>query len=191
LNLNYFIKEEPIEKLENYGQISIEFEVKSIFEIVGDNPETATFKEKHLDTPWVKDYDAIKGEGPTRWGEWWDISNWGLLQAYQNQNKIGGCVLAYKTDGVNKLEGREDITVMWDIRVDKAFRGMGIGKSLFEAAIQWSRDKGCTEIKIETQNINVPACQFYKKQGCKLHSIKRGIYKELPDEIELMWSYKL
>lgn len=191
MNTNLVIKKEPIEKLSTYSEISIAFEVKSIFNITGDDPATAEFKETSVEFPWIKNYDGIKDEGPTRWGKCWDISNWGLLVAYDGDTKIGGCVLTFKTDGVNKLEGRDDLTVMWDIRVAENYRGKGIGRALFQAAIKWAKQRNCTEIKIETQNINVSACKFYEKQGCKLYSIKRGIYKNLPDEIELMWSYKL
>jgi len=167
MNTNLVIIEEPIEKLNTYSEISIAFEVKSIFDITGDNPETAVFKETPVEAPWIKNYDGIKDEGPTRCGKWWDISNWGLLVAYDGDKKIGGCVLAYRTDGVNKLEGRDDITVLWDIRVDKNYRGKGIGKSLFQAAIEWAQDRKCSEMKIETQNINYEyqAQQYGRQSG--------------------------
>ncbi len=104
---------------------------------------------------------------------------------------IGGCVLAYNTDGVHKLEGQDDIAVLWDLRVHPDFRRKGIGKKLFESAIKWSKGRKCTELKIETQNINVSACKFYQKQGCRLEKINRFAYKEFPNEIELMWIVKL
>ena len=42
-----------------------------------------------------KDYDAI--EDPNRWAETWDLSKWGLLAAYMDQVRVGGCVLAFDT----------------------------------------------------------------------------------------------
>jgi len=46
-------------------------------------------------------------------------------------------------------------------------------------------------LKVETQNINVPACRFYEKQGCHLSSINRNAYKAFPEEVELIWSLAL
>lgn len=181
------IVEEPLDRLEDYGTIPIRFEVRSIFEVIGENPRTAEFREITVPTPWSKDYDAVKGEGPTRWAKHWDISNWGILAAYVNHQRIGGAVLAFNTTGVNKLEGRDDLTALWDLRVHPDFRGQGIGRQLFAAAIKWARQHHCSELKIETQNINVPACRFYQRQGCHLSSIDRSSYDDLPDEVELIW----
>jgi hypothetical protein len=47
--------------------------------------------------------------------------------------------------------------------------------------------KGCFRLKVETQNINVPACRFYVKQGCVLGAIHRFAYPEFPDEAQLLW----
>ncbi len=49
----------------------------------------------------------------------------------------------------------------------------------------------CAELKIETQNINVPACRFYARQGCRLSAIVSHAYAEFPDEIQLIWRLAL
>ena len=103
----------------------------------------------------------------------------------------GGCVIAHDTPGVHKLEGRTDIAVLWDIRVAPQNRGKGIGGSLIEAAIAWSKRHKCRRLKVETQNINVPACRFYAKHGFTLGAINRYAYTEFPDEIELIWCKEL
>jgi len=46
-------------------------------------------------------------------------------------------------------------------------------------------------MKVETQNINVPACSFYRRMGCTLGSIDRFAYAELPDEAQLIWLKEL
>lgn len=185
------IVEESLSKLGEYGEIPIQFEVRSIFEIKGDDPETAELVEHPVRHPWIKNYDAIRGEGPTSWPGRWDVSNWGLLSAYVNYQLVAGCVLAFNTDGVNKLEGRDDVVFIWDIRVHPDYRCEGIGHRLFKEAILWARSRNCRELKIETQNINVPACRFYKRQGCRLSSIDRFAYEAYPDEVELIWSLEL
>ena len=60
-------------------------------------------------------------------------------------------------------------------------------RKLFQAAAKWARSRGCRQLKIETQNINVPACKFYASQGCELRTIHPDAYPELPDEIQLLW----
>jgi len=189
--MNFKIEEKPISQLSEYGTIPIRFEVRSVYEVRGDDPATAELIEKTIPNHWIKDYDAIKGEEPVRWAARWDISNWGMLVAHMDGRWIGGCVLAYNTDGVHKLEGRDDITVLWDLRVHPDFRRKGIGTRLFASAAQWAKSRKCTELKIETQNINVHACKFYKQQGCRPDNINRFAYKDFPDEIELMWRVKL
>lgn len=85
------------------------------------------------------------------------------------------------------LEGRTDLAVLWDIRVVPAARGQGVGSALFRAAESWAAANGCSRLKIETQNINVPACRFYARHGCVLEAAHRGIYPNLPDEIQRLW----
>ncbi|MFZ4395340.1 MAG: GNAT family N-acetyltransferase [Kiritimatiellia bacterium] len=54
-----------------------------------------------------------------------------------------------------------------------------------------SRRRKCRRLKVETQNINVPACRFYTKHGFTLGAINRYAYTEFPDEIELIWCKEL
>ena len=75
------IAEEPVTQLDSYGEIPIKFEVQSVFEIDGDDPNTATLVEKPLVQPWIKDYDMFERDGPMHWSRRWDISNWGMLAA--------------------------------------------------------------------------------------------------------------
>jgi GNAT superfamily N-acetyltransferase len=85
------------------------------------------------------------------------------------------------------LEGRSDLAVLWDIRVADDVRSRGVGTRLFSAAAEWAQSRGCSSLKIETQNINVPACGFYARMGCTLGAINRFAYTDLPDEVQLVW----
>jgi GNAT superfamily N-acetyltransferase len=89
------------------------------------------------------------------------------------------------------LDGRSDVAALWDIRIQPDLRNSGIGSALFRAALKWARDRGCTQIKIETQNINVPACHFYVRMGCTLDCINRFAYADLPEEAQLLWHLDL
>ncbi|MBV9774221.1 MAG: GNAT family N-acetyltransferase, partial [Gemmatimonadetes bacterium] len=135
----------------------------------------------------VKDYDAIPGTHPREWADHFDLSNWGFLAARLDGKRIGGAAIAYATEGLDMLGGRGDLAVLWDIRVAPEARGSGIGAALFGAAETWAAARGARQLKIETQNINVPACQFYARQGCVLGAIHRFAYPGLPDEVQLLW----
>lgn len=187
------IKEEAISRLDLLGKISMAFRVDRMLalSLVSGGLGGISLTEVSVEEPWIKDYDAIKGEGPTRWADQFDVSNWGLLIACVGERPIGGAVVAFDTPGVDILEGRFDIAVLWDIRVDPEARSRGIGTRLFRAAEAWARSRGCRVMKIETQNINVAACQLYARQGCTLGAINRFAYADLPNEIQLIWYKQL
>ena len=48
----------------------------------------------------------IKGEEPTRWARRFDMSNWGILSAHIDGQRVGGIIMAWNTDGVSMLEDR-------------------------------------------------------------------------------------
>lgn len=183
------IREEPLSCLDEYSGIPIAFEVESIFEPSPGSDESGGFEfvERRAVPTYVKDYDAIPGNHPLDWPMRFDLSNWGLLSAWLNGERVGGAVVAWKTPGLLMLEGRDDLAVLWDLRVSPRTRRMGIGSALFSTAGRWALERGCRTIKIETQNNNVPACRFYLNQGCKLGGLNRSAYPEQPDEIQLLW----
>ena len=183
------IIEESAAALPEYARIPISFEVRSVLDVqfLAKGLNGISPSECPVGSPWVKDYDALNGEGPLRWAEHWDIANWGILSAFENGTRLGGCAIAWNTIGVQLLDGRNDLAVLWDIRVLPQCRGNGIGSHLIEAALAWARSHGCHQVKIETQNINVPACRLYAKHGFKLSSINRHAYPELPDESQIIW----
>ncbi|HUB40976.1 MAG TPA: GNAT family N-acetyltransferase [Streptosporangiaceae bacterium] len=175
--------------LSEHATIPIAFTVDRILQVTLADGGIGgiSFTETAVAVPYVKDYDAIAGEGPTRWAGRFDTSNWRLIRARQDGNVAGGAVIAWRTPGLHMLDDRDDIAVLWDIRVAPAQRAMGAGSALFRAAESWAGSHGCGWLKIETQNINVAACRFYRKMGCALGAIDRFAYPELPDEVQLLW----
>jgi GNAT superfamily N-acetyltransferase len=95
--------------------------------------------------------------------------------------------VAYDTKEVFMLEERKDLAAVWDIRIQPDYRKRGIGSQLFQRAVSWAQARGCRHLTVETQNINVPACRFYTKQGCELRAIDRYAYPDYPDEVQLIW----
>ena len=182
------IAEQSVEQLRGYAAIPISFSVESRFRVdaIAQGRGGWQLTEEPEGTPYVKDYDE-GGERPQRWLKQWDISRWVVLAACEGARKLGGAVVAWNTPGVDMLEGRGDLAVLWDLRIHPGHRREGIGKRLFDHAAAWARAKGCRQLKVETQNINVPACKFYAKQGCYLGAVNPGAYSEFPDEVQLVW----
>lgn len=187
------IMEQSVDDLREYGTVPIAFQVEQIFDVttIDNGLGGIVLQLRDVENPYVKDYDGIRGEGPARWSDRWDISNWGVLAAFDGDLRIGGCVLAYDTPGVCMLGGRKDLTVLWDLRVAPGYRGTGVGSRLFNEATEWARRRGCSLLCVETQNINVPACRFYEGQGCQLGHVNRYAYDQFPDEVQLVWYLNL
>lgn len=161
------------------------FAVNGVIEVSGDSIGSFSLREHPVSKPWIKDYDIYNPPSvlPARW----DLSNWAVFLASNDSKPVGGCIVAHNTPGVDMLQGRTDLAVLWDIRVAPNYRGRSIGRRLFEASIAWARSCDCVELHIETQNINVPACRFYQSMGCTLLRVVRDAYDECPGEHQLIW----
>lgn len=190
------IREVGMDFLPQYSAIPIAFEVRSIFQVeaIQGGLGGLLLKEILLPQPYVKDYDHGENEGPLGWPGEFDMRKWGFLAAHLDEKLVGGAAIAFDTSGVNMLEGRKDMAVLWDIRVHPQFRCQGIGTHIFQEAATWARKRGCKLMKIETQNVNIAACKFYARMGCELGGINRYGYAGIPHvahESMLLWYYHL
>jgi GNAT superfamily N-acetyltransferase len=181
------VGEEPTAALAEYAGISIAFTVRRVMDVAADPAGGFTLSERVLEAPYVKDYDAVDGDSPKQWARRFDLTNWGLLVARVDGRRVGGAAVVFDTPGVTILRGRKDVVLLWDIRVAAEARGAGVGSALFREAESWARARGCRRLEVETQNVNVPACRFYARQGCTLESINRFAYPDLPNEVQLIW----
>jgi len=188
--MEYKIIEINIDDMQKYAAVPISFNVKSILEPVQIDKGIGGIKFVEREViPYIKNNDEF-GSGAVNWHKRFDTSNWVRFAVIDKEkNFIGGATVAYNTENVNMLEGRIDITVLWDLRVHPKYRGIGIGRALIDKVAEWSKSKDCVMIKIETQNSNVRACRFYSAMGCRLGGIKMHNYKEkgLENEIMLFW----
>jgi GNAT superfamily N-acetyltransferase len=179
---------EELDRLPEHGRIPIAFEVRSVLDVtVADGGlESVVLRERTLASPYLKDYDSF-GESPGDWLQRFDTENWALHSVWIDGRRAGGVVVAFDTEGIDMLERRTDLAVVWDLRVAPDLRGRGLGSRLFAAAEAWARTHGCTQLKVETQNVNVAACRFYARRGCTLGGVHRFAYPELPQEVQLLW----
>ena len=183
------IHEEPIEQIAEQALIPGRFMVERVYDVTAQAGGLGglALVERALDSPWEKDYDVTRDGAPASWAKLFDVSRWGFLVARSGARRVGGAVVAHNTGGVDMLEGRRDLAVLWDIRVHPELRRSGVGQLLFAAVERWAIARACSVLKIETQNINVPACRFYARRGCVLGAIHRFAYPDLPEEAMLLW----
>ena len=134
--MNINIMEYDVKGLESYVRIPIAFEVSSVLEVTENLAAAPKFllNERRLAIPYLKDYDAIPGNRPTDWPQQFDMSQWRMFIAEIQGQQVGGAIVARKTPELTILEGRDDLAVLWDLRVTLAARGQGVGAALFRAA---------------------------------------------------------
>ncbi len=172
--------------LEEYEKVPMTYSADEIYQVEksghGLGGIAYSFELKAVPTFFV-DFDD--GDRPLRWARRFNTENWTAFIAYDGDRAIGGCTLVAKTPQVCMLDGRDDMVVLWDIRVREEWKSRGIGKRLFELAKEWSRENGYCLMKIECQNTNAAACRFYEKQGAELAVVNRNAYKT--GEYMLIW----
>ena len=175
-----------------YAEIPIAFEVRTRLEptLPEGGMGGIVLREVDVEEPYTKNYDELPGGSPEKWADRSVISKWCFFTAENSGPLVGGVAVEVGSPAIGAPEGRQDVAVVWDIRVCPECRGSGIGSRLFEAAAEWARGRGCVHLQAETQNVNVPACRFYEKMGCELGGIDRFAYWAVPEvrgEIMMVW----
>ena len=186
------IRQINISEIAVYEKIPMKFRVDSVFdvEIVDQGFGGYRLTERSVDEPWVKDYLAIEHTALPTWIDDFNGDGWAFFLAEDDGIPIGGATVASRTPSANMLDGRDDLAVLWDIRVNPLNQHGGVATALVNRVIEWSRAEGLAQLKIETQNINVPGCRFYASMGCELRGIVHHAYDENPklkDEIMFLW----
>jgi GNAT superfamily N-acetyltransferase len=164
-----------------YDSIPSNFWVEAIYE-VEHIKNTLQLVEKPVETPFVRDYNAIGHYTPSAWAKELDLSNWGIFTAMEGDQPIGGAAVALEGPvfPVRHMQ-RQDLAVLWDIRVHPDHQCRGVGTALFLHAADWARGQGCGQLGIETDSSNLPACKFYASMGCELAGILKYGYSGVPE----------
>ena len=58
-----------------------------------------------------------------------------------------------------------------ELVVDKGARRQGIGRALIQAALDWARGQGCSEVEVSTEPDNTDARAFYRRLGFKSEAL--------------------
>lgn len=177
--------------LELYDRVEMRLTVKRVLKIEKENRGLGGFRFVETPVePYVRDFNKDPDDSATRWGENFDLSNWAFFMAFDGKKPVGAAAVASRTKNVNMLAGRDDLAVLWDIRVEEKYKSQGVGQHLFGMAADWARGQGLVQMKIECQNDNVPAVRFYHGRGARLCMINEYAYYGDPDfghTAQLIW----
>lgn len=138
--------------------------------LVNDSDPKVNYKMNNLET--IKNYNLIISQGYS-------------LGAFHNDKLIGYLI----------AENRKWNNSIWIemIRVAKDYKGNGIGTSMLSTLELLSQECKNRIIEIETQNINIPAINFYKKNGYEFAGLNLTLYdpEECYDEIAVFMSKRI
>ncbi len=81
--------------------------------------------------------------------------------AEENGKVIGFCALAI----VNNFWQEGQIAYCYAMIVDEAHRGQGIGKSIFDRALETAKASGCKKLELDSGFPREKAHKFYEKIG--------------------------
>jgi GNAT superfamily N-acetyltransferase len=115
------------------------------------------------------------------------LSAWRFFAARADGVRVGGAAVVARSEEIELLEGRSDLALLWDIRVAPAARASGVGRALLEAVESWAWEQGIRTMKVETQDVNAPACRFYMRHGYELRAANPQAYRNFADETQLLW----
>ncbi|KEK22878.1 GNAT family N-acetyltransferase [Bacillus gaemokensis] len=110
-----------------------------------------------------------------------DNPNQIIFLAFVNDRMVGQIILKRNWNSYAYVE---------DIKVDKQFRQLGVGRKLIERAKNWAQAGEMPGIMLETQNNNVSACRFYESCGFIIGGFDFLVYKginEQSDEVAIYW----
>jgi len=128
------------------------------------------------------------------------IKNWETssenIREYNEIIKAGHSFGAFDNDkliGMIICESREWNNTLYieNILVAEQYRGQQVGKKLMEKIIAYHNTNGFRLIELETQNTNVPAIDFYLKQGFNITGINLKLYNDnIEKEVAFFMTYE-
>jgi streptothricin acetyltransferase len=170
------IREIDFHNQADFGACDMSFLVTSKMSLHVENSKIS-YTIREVAPPYIKRY----GPRRTDYAEYGDADDRMIFLAYVN-NEIAGEVRM--STSWNKY------ALLDDFVVDPNHRRQGVGRALIQRCIEWAKEKAFTGVTLETQDINVPACQLYASCGFELRGFDTHLYKALDPstaEIALYW----
>lgn len=173
-----------------YAEIDSSYEVASVLRPVPSAQGLAglQFVEEAVAQPYPKGSDSPE-DSPSSWPPHQEPGEFQAFLAMEGSFAVGGAAVVVNPAGAFLFERRPELAGLWDLRVHPDHRRRGVGYQLLLRAADWARERGCTQMRAECQNVNVAACRFYARH-CTLGGIERYGYAACADvahEVMLLW----
>lgn len=114
-----------------------------------------------------------RGDIPKQWFDDVINSSWhDLLYAEEDSQILGiACLSVTMGPGIKKNAYLEDFVT------DSTIRGKGIGSALWQAIVEWGREKNCQNLEFTCGNGREASQQFYKNRGAEIYDTNFFRYK--------------
>lgn len=157
--------------LDEYASVPIAFEVSEVLDAkdLAGTPSLRRLTVRREPRPYIKDYPPV------------DLTRCSIFAATEGGRRVGG----------GAVERRDDLAVLWDIRVAPSARHRGIGTELLREVERWALSNQVSWLEVETQNINIPAYRFYQKNGFSVTEVRADAYPDYPEEVLILLHKRL
>ncbi len=130
---------------------------------------------------WRLTYEALNE--PFDKGHGYDLHG-GQLHDIRQRAQAGNCLQLIAQDG-SQIAGLLEVEPstwrgvgwIWNILIDKGYRGLGLGRQFIELATAWATEHGLQALVAETQTNNINACRFYARMGFVAGGIDDRYYR--------------
>jgi hypothetical protein len=89
------VAEQPMTALAEYALLPIACRVDHVLDVTARADGSFALSARRLQIPYVKDDDAVDGEGPLSWTRRFDVSNWQLFTARVAGSRVGRSYAVY------------------------------------------------------------------------------------------------
>lgn len=139
------------------------------------------FASRPMEAQDISGASAIEASVPDGWSER------GVADALSSPARR--CFIAHDARGAAgfcacTLAGGEANIDAVSVRADA--RRKGIGEGLLRTALRALKEEGASEVFLEVRSQNTPAVRLYEKLGFAPVGVRRGFYKDPPDDAVVM-----
>ncbi|MFW5913895.1 MAG: GNAT family N-acetyltransferase [Bacillota bacterium] len=157
-----------------YASIPMRIEGDSIYRLT--KPDALSFSlRKELRR--VFSFD-VNDEHPEAWKKFISLQNLNMVGICHENKPVAAMSLVHDNGTVRMLDGRKDVLLIWDLRVHPDHKRKGYGKALIEYARTEAKSLGVNHLRLETQNTNPNAVEFYLAMGFELAHIREHAYSK-------------
>ncbi len=100
-----------------------------------------------------------------------------LFVAETDGRLMGLAEMYIRVDERSEVRVARTYAYLQSLLVSQSYRSLGVGKRLLEAAERWGRDKGASEVRLETWEFPVGPVAYYEQRGYR--TLRRVLVREL------------